>query len=301
MSPSPIPVTEGEVAFNPCVTWYKVVGSLGSRRPLIAIHGGPSVYHGYLLILADLTEKHNIPLVLYDQLGTGNSTHLPEKTGDVNFWTEQLFLDELDNLLAHLGVQDDYDILGHSWGGMLGARHAVHQPEGLKNLILFSTTAEMRLWEKAQNLLRTQLPQDVQDTLTKHEEQGSTDSEEYNMAMGVYYGRFTCTIHPLPQAIAECFAWIEKDPTVLLTMNGLSEFCVTGPLKDWSIIAEAHKINVPTLLLNGHYDMAQDSVMTPYFARIPQVKWFTFSESSHMAHFEEREKFMEIVGNFLVQ
>ena len=76
--------------------------------------GGPGVNHSYLLILSDLTKAHGIPLVLYDQLGNGLSTHLPEKMGDVGFWTEGLFLDELDNLLKHLGIQDDYDLLGHS-------------------------------------------------------------------------------------------------------------------------------------------------------------------------------------------
>lgn len=124
MSASPLNVVEGEVEFvvpaagKLCKTWYKIVGDLHasvSRRPLVALHGGPGVNHGYLFILTDLTTAHGIPLVLYDQLGSGYSTHLPEKMGDVEFWTEQLFLDELDNLLSHLGIQDNYDILGHSY------------------------------------------------------------------------------------------------------------------------------------------------------------------------------------------
>jgi L-proline amide hydrolase len=71
-------------------------------------------------------------------------------------------------------------------------------------------------------------------------------------------------------------------------------------LKDWTIIEDAHKISVPTLLLNGRYDEAQDSVMAPFFREIPHVKWVGFAGSSHMSHFEERERFMEVVGNFLV-
>lgn len=60
-------------------------------------------------------------------------------------------------------------------------------------------------------------------------------------------------------------------------------------------------IEVPTLLLNGHYDEAQDSVLAPYFSGIRQVKWFTFAESSHTPQFEEREKYMQRVGDFLTQ
>lgn len=69
-------------------------------------------------------------LVVYDQIGNGLSTHLPEKMGDAGFWTEQLFLDELENVLKVLEVEV-YDLFWHSWSGMLGVRHAVKQPAGL--------------------------------------------------------------------------------------------------------------------------------------------------------------------------
>ena len=58
-------------------------------------------------------------VIHYDQIGNGRSTHLPDRGAD--FWTVDLFLDELDNLLAHLGIADRYHLLGQSWGGMLGA------------------------------------------------------------------------------------------------------------------------------------------------------------------------------------
>ena len=44
-------------------------------------------------------------------------------------------------------------------------------------------------------------------------------------------------------------------------------------------------------MLNGRYDEAQDSVVKPYFDELEKVKWFTFSESSHMPQYEEREKY----------
>jgi L-proline amide hydrolase len=56
---------------------------------------------------------------MYDQLGCGKSTHLPEKAGDGEFWTTQLFLDELDNLVGNLLGDGKYDLLGQSWGGMV--------------------------------------------------------------------------------------------------------------------------------------------------------------------------------------
>lgn len=151
---------------KPCKTWYKVFGDLKSRRPLVALHGGPGVTHNYLLSLVDLVGSHSIPVVLYDQLGNGNSTHLPEKMGDTSFWTEALFISQLEHLLSHLGIKNDFDLLGHSWGGMLGARFATSQPPGLKNLILSDSPADMKLWVQAANRLRAELPTDVQVRIT---------------------------------------------------------------------------------------------------------------------------------------
>jgi len=81
---------------------------------------------------------------MYDQLGCGRSTHLPEKKGDSDFWTIELFLLELDNLLAHLGIQNDYALLGQSWGGQVAAEHAVRQPKGLKSLVIANSPASSK-------------------------------------------------------------------------------------------------------------------------------------------------------------
>ena len=81
--------------------------------------------------------------------------------------------------------------------------------------------------------------------------------------------------------------------------NGPHIFKRTGSLAQWTIEDEIHKINVPTLLINGKYDGAQDSVMEPFFAAIEKVKWVRFAESSHMPQLEEPEAFLKVVGDFL--
>ena len=198
-------ITEGELDFvvpsagKPCKTWYQIHGDLKSHRPLVILHGGPGSPSNYLLPITDIVSSHSIPVILYDQIGGGKSTHLPEKMGDTTFLTTQLFLDELENLLTKLDIKD-YDILGHSWGGMLGASHAIRQPSGLKSLIIADSPASMLTWIEVANKLRAQLPKDVQDILKKHEDNGTTDSEEYEAAVGVYYAKHVCRIQPMPDA-----------------------------------------------------------------------------------------------------
>ncbi|KAK4182078.1 Alpha/Beta hydrolase protein [Podospora australis] len=135
-----LPVTEGEIFFNapgagkPCKTWYKIVGNLQSSSvPLIALHGGPGAGHNYLLSLTDLYRDHGIPVIFYDQIGCGRSTHFQEKMGDTSFWTFDLYLAELDNLIDHLNVREKgFYLLGQSWGGVLTGIYASLRPKGLQ-------------------------------------------------------------------------------------------------------------------------------------------------------------------------
>lgn len=221
---SEITTSQGEIDFNPpsagkpCKTWYTIFGDLKSgARPLICLHGGPGVPHNYLLPLKKLAQTRGIPVIFYDQLGCGKSTHLQEKNGDGTFWTVNLFLSELDNLLSNLGIKD-YDLLGQSWGGMLGACHAIRQPKGLHKLIISNSPASMELWVQAADKLREQLPKEIQDTLLKHEKDGTTDSEEYEKAMEGYYDLHVCRVKPTPEDLAASFALLKEDSTVYLTM-----------------------------------------------------------------------------------
>ena len=81
--------------------------------------------------------------------------------------------------------------------------------------------------------------------------------------------------------------------------NGPSEFFVTGSLKEWSIVEQLDRIIVPTLLINGRYDEAQDNVVRPFSQRLGTVTWVQFAQSSHMPQWEERAKFGQILGDFI--
>ncbi len=289
--------TSGTVAFGEWQTWFRITGDLRpGTTPVVAAHGGPGGTHDYLLTMADLSRSGR-PIVHYDQLGNGNSTHLRDRGAD--FWTVDLFLDELDNLLDKLGIASAYHLLGQSWGGMLAAEHAARRPTGLKSLIISNSPASMPLWLDAAAALRAQLPADVQATLTRHEEAGTTESAEYTTAMEIFYDRHVCRVRPRPAELARTFAAIADDPTVYHTMNGPSEFHVIGTLKTWSAIDKLHQIAAPTLLISGKYDEAAPSVVQPFADRIPDVRWHVFEHSSHVPHIEERHAYMDLVQQFI--
>ena len=98
--------------------------------------------------------------------------------------------------------------------------------------------------------MRALLPPEVEETLRRHEEAGTTDDPEYVEACLVFYGRHVCRIE-WPPEVAEAFAWIERDPTVYHTMNGPSEFHVIGSIRDWQSKDRLGEIDVPTLLVSA--------------------------------------------------
>ena len=288
----------GYAEFDGHQTWYRVVGELrpDGPAPLVVLHGGPGATHDYLLSLADLA-RDGRAIVFYDQLGNGNSTHLPDRGAD--FWTVELFVRELANLLDHLGIAERNHVLGQSWGGFLAQEHALAHPPGLRSLVLSNTAASFPAFVDEANRLRADLPPDVEATLRRHEEAGTTDAPEYADACRVFYGRHVCRLEQWPEEVTYSFAMIEEDPTVYHTMNGPSEFHVIGSIRDWQATDRLPEIDVPTLVISGRHDEATPALQEPLVAGIPQTDQVILEQSSHLPMWEERDAYMATVGDWL--
>lgn len=292
-------MNEGFAPYGEYQTWYRISGSLDSGKlPLVVAHGGPGCTHDYVDSFKDIA-KTGRPVIHYDQIGNGHSTHLPDMGAD--FWTVDFFLGELDALLAHLGIQDRHAYLGQSWGGMLGAEHAVRRRPGLKALVIANSPASMPLWLKGAAELRAALPQDVQDTLLRHEEAGTIEHPDYRAATDVFYDRHVCRTKPRPIEVQRTFDAMEKDPTVYHAMNGPTEFHVIGTMKTWSVIDQLPNIIAPTLAFRGAYDEATTECLQPFWDLIPNVTRHVFPNSSHMPHVEEKDACLALVEDFIAK
>jgi len=284
-------------------TWYRIEGDLlpddpDAPAPLVTLHGGPGATHDYLLALADLAQDGRA-VVFYDQIGNGRSSHYPERGAD--FWTVDLFVRELHNLVDALGIAGRHHVLGSSWGGFLGQEYALTQPPGLKSLVLTDTAASFPDFLAEANRLRSELPPEVEATLKRHEEAGTTDDPEYEEAAMVFYRRHLCRLDPWPPELIESFGWIEKDPTVYHTMNGPSEFHVIGSIRDWQVKDQLGEIDVPTLLTSGRYDEATPALQETLRDGIPNSEWVLFEESSHTPFLEERQRYAQVLGPWLAR
>lgn len=294
--------SEGYADFEGSKTWFRVEGDLDAdAAPLVVLHGGPGATHDYLVPLWDLAGDRAV--VLYDQLGNGRSTHHPDRGAD--FWTVELFVRELANLLDHLGIAGRHHVLGQSWGGFLAQEHALTRPPGLRSLVLSNTAASFPDFVAEANRLRADLPPGVDDTLRRHEESGTTDDPEYATACMVFYARHVCRLDPWPQGVVDGFAKIEEDPTVYHTMNGPSEFHVIGSIRDWSSTDRLASIGVPTFVLSGEHDEATPALQVPLVEGIgadgTEVEQTVMAGCSHLPMWEQREEYARLVAAWLAR
>jgi len=292
---TPTSIKEGFVSFRGYKVWCGIVGEREEpgKLPLLCLHGGPGAPHDYLEPLGAVADTGR-RVIFYDQLGSGNSDH-PHKPG---MWTVELFVEEVGVVCQALGLERVH-LFGQSWGGMLAMEYALKKPNGLTSLILADSPASMPQWIAEANRLRAELPPDVQETLLRHEKAGTTSDPAYEEAMLVFYRRHVCRIDPWPDCLIRTWEKLKQDPEVYLTMNGPSEFFVTGTLKNWSIVNRLSEIDVPTLLLSGRYDEATPAIMETVHRGIRGSEWVIFENSSHMPHLEESERYLKVLADFL--
>ncbi len=291
-----LPATEGQIPFKGYKTWYKIVGEKEDegKLPLLLLHGGPGACHDYLWSLAPMADTGR-RVIFYDQIGCGLSQIGESKP---EMWTVDLFVEEVDAVRKALGL-DRIHLLGQSWGGMLAMEYMIRQPEGVASVTIASSPASMIQWVEEANKLREDLPPEINATLLKHEADGTTSDPEYITAMTEFYNRHVCRVVPNPDYVQRSFTKLGENPEVYNTMNGPSEFFVVGTLKNWNVIPQLGKINAPTLVTSGKFDEATPTIAETVHKGISGSEWVLFENSSHMAHVEEADHYMQVLSAFL--
>jgi L-proline amide hydrolase len=291
-------ITEGTIPFKGYQTWYRIVGEgeEPGKLPLLCLHGGPGACHDYLESLDAMVDTGR-RVIYYDQLGCGNSA-IPESKPEM--WTVPLFVEEVNVVRRALGLERIH-LLGQSWGGMLAMEYMFTQPTGVASVTIASSPSSMIQWVEEANKLRQELPPEVEAALQQHEAAGTTDSPEYQEAMNVFYARHVCRVIPNPEYVQRSFTKLGANPEVYMTMNGPSEFHVVGTLKHWDVRHRLPEINAPTLVTSGRYDEATPIIAETVKNGVRGAEWVLFEESSHMAHVEEAERYMQVLGAFIAQ
>ncbi|MCB0607496.1 MAG: proline iminopeptidase-family hydrolase [Lewinella sp.] len=277
--------------------WTKRIGNNPTHK-LLLLHGGPGATHEYFECLESFFPKEGIELIYYDQLGSGNS----DNPDDVSFWDLPRFVDELEQVRKALGLnQDNFFLLGHSWGGILAMEYALKYQDNLKGLIISNMMASAPEYDKyADEVLAKQLKPEVLDTIRMLEANNDFGNPKYmELLMPNFYAEHICRIpiEDWPEPILRSFAKLNQ--SLYVTMQGPSEFGLSGKLEKWDRTADLPKITVPTLTIGGQYDTMDPEHMKRMATQVKDGTYLYCPSGSHMSMWDDQKTWMDGVINFI--
>ena len=283
-----------KIPFKNYYTRAYTFGDVFNGTPLIVLHGGPGGCVERYEPLEKLCE-FGIPLIFYDQLGCGYS-----KVGKNHkiTWNFPLFLDELENLIKFFGLKK-YNILGHSWGGMLALEWVCNfNHEGLEKLVLFSTLPSTKIWNDEHIKMLDDFPIDQKEAILAQFEGKNYDKKSYLFGIRRFYKEH------VGKRSKEFFDFKTKrfpktNREIYELMWGDSELFGTGTLKDWSVEDKLHKIDVPTLIISGALDESTPRMNKLMNKEIKNSKWVLLKKSHHIGYCEETDEVISALKSFI--
>ena len=265
--------------------WYEVRGT-AAGRPLVMVNGGPGFDHTYVLCSDAwdlLARAHRV--VFYDQRGNGRSGGL--KKGQTCTLADQVA--DLEALRVQLGAAQ-IDLLGHSWGGYLVMAYAARHPERVAHLIIADSAAPK--WGDTEFIFKNIFPEIVehQGQLDFFDTLG--DSAAGRQSLREYMGM-------LFVSAARRDEFLSRTGTYRYTKR--VNAALNADLAQYDMWPLLPALRMPTLVITGRYDInVAPSTAWKIHKAIPGSRWEVFESSGHLPYFEEPEKFVRVVEEFLV-
>jgi len=281
---------EGHVKILGFNLFYRSYGT-PVKGTVLCLHGGPGATHDYLLSLEDLAQ-FGYRVVLMDQLGCGKSDR-PRGTA---LYTIAHNVEEVEGVRKALRLGQIH-LMGSSYGGALAIATALKYQRNLRSLIITGGLASVPLTVGEMRRLVNRLPPRTRATLARYEATEDYENPKYLAAVSEFYRRHVCRLPVWPREVTYSFEHISRP--VYFTMNGPNEFTIIGTIKDWDVTDQLPSIKLPTLVTVGRYDEVTPRVAQSIHRGIPGSKLVRFEKSAHLAMWEERARYIEVVRDFL--
>lgn len=111
----------------------------GRGEPVVMLHGNPTWSFYFRELIQGLSDRYRA--VAPDHIGCGLSdTPRPSAYA----YRLKNRVDDLEALLAHLGLTRDITLVLHDWGGMIGAAYALRDVRRIARLIVLNTAAFLK-------------------------------------------------------------------------------------------------------------------------------------------------------------
>lgn len=267
--------------------------------PIVMVHGGPGGTHSGFLDALALSDERAV--ILYDQLDSGLSDHPMDPAN----WTVGRFVDELEAVRQALKIPR-WHVLGHSWGGTVALEYGARRSPALASLTLASPLVSTRSWIADANLLRGDLPPDVQAQLARCEATAPPPSDKAlsaacDAATNAFYAAFL-TREP-PSAAHRAYRPAGDkgfNPVLYKTMWGATEFSATGTLKGYDGEPLLDRLDGPrTLFMVGQYDEARPDTTIAFSRRARGSELAVVPGAGHATFTDRPEETVAVLRQWL--
>ncbi|HMJ45805.1 MAG TPA: proline iminopeptidase-family hydrolase [Ferruginibacter sp.] len=289
-----IPIQTPKGKFN---IWTKRIGN-NPRIKLLLLNGGPGATHEYFECMESFLPAEEIEFIYYDQLGCGNS----DNPKDTAMWDLSRFVEEVEQVRTALGLdQNNFYLLGHSWGGILAMQYALKYQHNLKGLIISNMMSSCPEYGKyAENVLSKQMDPKVLDTIRMIEVKRDFQNPKYmELLLPNFYTKHILRLpmEQWPEPVDRSFK--KTNQSLYVTMQGPSEFGIGGNLVAWDVSKELPKITVPTLTIGGRHDTMDPEHMKWMSTQVKNGTYLLCPNGSHMSMYDDQQTYMTGLINFI--
>ncbi|MCC6462145.1 MAG: proline iminopeptidase-family hydrolase [Saprospiraceae bacterium] len=289
-----IPIQTPKGTFN---VWTKRFGQ-HPKIKLLLLQGGPGCTHEYWECLESFLPAEGIEFIYYDQLGTGFS----DNPNDTALWDLPRYVEEVEQLRTALGLTpDNFYLLGHSWGGILAMEYALKYQNNLKGLIISNMMASCPEYGNyADEVLAKQMPPQVLDSIRQIEARGDFANPKYmELLLPNFYAVHICRI-PLDQWPEPMQRSLNKiNQSLYVTMQGPSEFGISGKLEKWDVKAKLPSLKVPTLSIGATHDTMDPEHMKWISTAVQKGRFLLCPKGGHMCMWDDQKTYMNGLISFL--
>ena len=100
-----------------------------------------------------------------------------------------------------------------------------------------------------------------------------------------------------PEPVTRAFGHLNQPLYTL--MQGPSELGASGRLAGWDRSRDLHLLRVPTLVIGARYDTMDPKWMEAMAKRLPNGRFLLCPEGSHMAMYDDQERYFAGLVGFL--
>ena len=289
-----IPLIEGKDTFS---LWTKRIGN-NSKIKVLLLNGGPGATHEYFECFENFLPKEGIEFIYYDQLGTGRSTN----PMDTSYWDLARYVEEVETVRKALNLnKDNFYLLGHSWGGILAMEYAVKYKANLKGLIISNMMASCPAYDKyAEEVLAPQMESNVLNEIRALEAANDFGNPRYmEILIPNFYEKHVCRIpaQDWPEPMSRSLN--QTNQSLYVTMQGPSEFGLSGKLEQWNRMDDLKHIKVPTLVIGATHDTMDPAYMEKMANSMENGSFLLCPKGSHMCMYDDQERYMYGLIKFL--